>query len=724
MTYCAKLYNANKEFEMISIPIDEYSAIIQPYYDGGESYKDHNKYSLVGNYKCTPQGVLRQGWESIIIDVAAKDKTIIECNGINIDISDFERFRIYGLIPKCIHIKLFCNEELVIDKQATGMQGFDDGEFKTKQKTVNSLRYEFENLDDSNTSLSISYLGVINDKQRNKKPYTAEWEGFFADNPSYELFNENLIGKTELNTLREKIKYEPYKTVYETTRKRALEAMQIEPESRINKTMCPYHNGPAYLKWTRELAIVGQIEKNHEMLKMACRYALSLASCEYWCEDPMEVAPMTTWHHRSFEESYITRDIAVVISLAGGLLSWHGLNFLYNMIIIKGFPRIEADFMTMEYIYSCNQGVIFMSGYLQGLITVAERFPRYKRRIEEAKLLLNEMIEKCFEADGSYKEGAVYWNFMMRMYLTCIHYLSKYEKKPISAYLDEKIRKVSEFGISMIDENAHMLTFSDSHEGVAYSVIVSALLYSLTGNEKWAGIFQNGMAPDFVDVIIASSVDVPENNNSFLNEFSYYPDSGIVQVYRDGVLFAGIAGQSNDTHDHCDKGSFIMAKNREILVPDVCDGYNIAEAMTLYKTYAHSLAVPIIDGVIIEQKKGASFEAPIKKAQYENGVFEWNINTTNLWDTDLIDFAERTVTSDKANEFIFIDEFKLSKPARIEFRVNYRNENSMKIEPVNWEANKVHTCELYKNSRAVTYQKQIRSREGTSFKLITKITVL
>ena len=362
---------------MVCIPIDEYSAIIQPYYDGGDSYKGHNKYSLVEKYKCTPDGSLKQAWNSINVAVNSKSTTVIECNGMNIDISDFDRFRIYGLIPKNIRVKLFCNGELVIDNQGTGKQGFDDGNCKTSQTTVNTLRYEFENSADSDTSLSILYLGVISDKKRNKNPYTDEWEGYFLDNPNYDLFNENLINKEGLINLREKIKYEPYKTAYEAAKKIAFEAMEVEPESRIHRTMCPYHNGKAYLKGTKELAIVGQIEQNPEMLKMACRYALSLACCEYWCEDPMEVAPMVTWHHRSFEESYVTRDISVVISLAGGLFTWHALIFLYNMIIVKGLPRIEADFMTMEYIYSCNQGIVFMSGYLQGLITVAKGYSLY-----------------------------------------------------------------------------------------------------------------------------------------------------------------------------------------------------------------------------------------------------------------------------------------------------------------------------------------------------------
>lgn len=708
---------------MISIPIDEYSSIIQPYYDGGDSYKGHKKYSLIANYNCCPEGTLKQSWDSIVVTVEANSKTVIECEGMNIDISEFDRFRIYGLIPKCIQIKLFCNNELVIDRFATGKQGFDDGTVKTTQNVINSLRYEFYNQGDCDTNLSVSYLGVISDKKRNKNPYTDEWEGFFSEEPSYTLFNENLIGGEELNKLREKIKYEPYKTAYEETRKIALEAMKVEPESRINKTMCVYHNGQSYLKGTKELAIVGQIEKNYEMLKMACRYALSLACFEYWCEDPMEVAPMTTWHHRSFEESYITRDISIVISLAGGLFSWHGLNFLYNMIIMKGFPRIEADFMTMEYIYSCNQGIVFMSGYLQGLITVAERFPRYRARIEEAKLLLNEMIQKSFEEDGSYREGAMYWDFIVRMYLTCIHFLSRYEKKSMNEYLDDKLDKISNFGISMIDQNAHILTFSDSHEKRAYSMMVSALFYSLTNNEKWAGIFKKSQTREFLDVIIASSVDVPESDKNILNEFSYYPDSGIVQIYRDGVLFAGIAGESNDTHSHCDRGSFIIGKDGRILVPDVCDRYDVAEAMSLYMTYAHSLAVPVIDGEFIEQNRGKNVNAPVEVAEFENGVFKWSVNTTSLWLTDNIKLAKRTVLSDKANEFTFIDEFEFKKPASVEFRVNLRDEGSVEIKPENWDSTKTEVIEIYKNDEAINYQKRIRSDEAKNFKLITKIIV-
>ena len=48
------------------------------------------------------------------------------------------------------------------------------------------------------------------------------------------------------------------------------------------------------------LSLVGLVEQDANMLRMACRYMLSLACCKTWLTDPMEGMPGATWTGRSF----------------------------------------------------------------------------------------------------------------------------------------------------------------------------------------------------------------------------------------------------------------------------------------------------------------------------------------------------------------------------------------------------------------------------------------
>jgi len=710
---------------MFKLPIDENTCILQAYFDGGDSYVGHEKYNVINKYKTTPENIMSQAWESARVSIEPNGKSVIERDDLNIDISDYDRFRISALTPDCVHVKLFCNDELVIDSQFSGKIEMLDGDIKTTQAVLKSIRYEFENSNKNPVTVVLHYLGMISDKPKNKIPYENDWEGFFAENPSCEMFDENLITKKELENLKERIKKEPYKTWYEKIRERAYSRMDIEPEKLIKRTVADFFREPENIRDLDALALVGQIENNEEMLKMACRSALSIGCCEYWCADPMETAPTVTWHHRSFTETGIAKNISTVISLAGNILSWHGRNFLYNMLIMKGLPRMEADFMTMDYIYKCNQGIAFMCGYVQALVTLSDRYPRYKRRLKEAKELLDEMLDNAFEEDGSTFEGAGYWHYTMITYLYSLYFLAKSEKKTLREYVGDKLDNTSDFGLSLLDEKGHMFVLNDCHPNGKYSALVSALLYSITEDERWIKVNELVEKADYGnELLLISSVDMPETDVSITSEFKELPTVGYTQVCREGIQLVASAGPSNDTHCHCDKGSFIIYKNGDMVVPDPSGAYNRATTVLYHKTDCHSLTVPVINGAKVEQLKGDGYMSVTKKASYENGVFEWQCDNSKLWDSDAVKKCIRTIYSDKPNEFIITDEFEFSCPARLLFRVNVMKEDALEVTAQNWKVTEETVNELCDFAEGKVYQICKLSEEKTSFKIETRIVVL
>ena len=712
---------------MFNLPIDDRTCILQAYFDGGDSYADHQKYNVLNKYKSEPENALIQAWDSMRVSIAPKGKTIVERNDFNIDISDYNRFRIFTMTPDCVTVKLYCNDELVLDGRFSGRIEKLDGNIKTTQKILKSIRYEFENSNENPVTVILHYLGMINDKPLNQIPYNSDWEGFFEEKPKSGLFDENLITEKELEGLKERIKEEPFKTMYEGIRKVAYKKMETEPEKLIKRTVANFFREPENISGLVELALVGRIENNHEILKMACRCALSLGCCEYWCADPMEAAPTVTWHHRSFTETSIAKSISSVISLAGNLLTWHGRNFLYNMLIMKALPRLEADFMTMEYIYKCNQGIAFMCGYVQALVTLADIYPRYKKRLFEAEELLDEMLENAFEEDGSSYEGGGYWHYTLITYLYTVYFLAKNKKKTLKEYVGNKLDKISEFGLSLLDENGNMFTFNDCHPYSKNSMLVSALLYSITEDERWMKIATTSNSKmDFGanELLMVSSVEFKETDARIVKEFKDLSTVGYTQVYRDGIHFVITAGPSNNTHCHCDKGSFIIYKDGKMIVPDPAGAYNKATTILYQNTDCHSLAVPVINGVKIEQLRGDGYMSVTKKASYENGVFEWQCDNSSIWASDVVKKSIRTVYSDKSNEFIITDEFEFSCPAQLLFRVNVMEKDTLKIEPLNWNPGEEKITELCEYADGKVYQICLESDAQTCFKIETKIIVL
>lgn len=725
--YCAAVHIIIEVNAMINIPIDENTSILQPYYDGGESYKDNFKYSLIKKYKVNPAGSLSQSWCAFEVKVNAESKTVMEYECAGIDISGYNRFRIFGMIPESVRVQLYCNGVLSMDKNGTGEVGFADSDIEICEDNVKTLKYVFTNSGSSDTEITLFYLGMMNDNytENKKSPYTSEWEGCFVENPNYDLYNEVAIDKGTISKLKEKIKKEPYKSIYEGIRKKADELMTIEPETLISKTVRRFHMAPrTKLMDAEALAICGQLEGNKEMLKMACRYALSLACCDNWCADVMETVQTITWHHRSFDEADAICTVCIIISLAGGLLSWHGLNLLYNAIIIKGLPRIEADLMTMDYIYKCNQGIVFLKGYIFAIAELMQRYPRYRHKFEYAKSILDEMYSNSFEKDGGYKEGAMYWRFIMMRYLNCLYLTAQTENKPLSELVGNKLDKTAEYGLANLDANAHILMFSDSARNVDYGMMIPAILYSITKKQQWASVsakIKECWSP--FDFLESASVDVPSVNSEFLKKFAYFESVGLTVCTRNGIQFGVTGGESNNTHCHADKGSFLINMNGREIIPDVACGYDKPEHSIITKTDSHSLAIPIVKGKLCEQKVGEGYAAPIEISECRDNVFRWKCNLTKIWNIPELMLAQREILSLKSNEFIITDKFEFEEKCSIQFNVNLAENAPAEIIPQNWTPKSKERRILLRDKGYCAYQEMLTSEESKNFELVTLIRI-
>ena len=708
---------------MINIPIDPSASILEPFYDSGDSYVGHHKYNVLNRYRIEPAGKASIKWDGLSVDIAPSSKTVMETKGLNTNVTGYNHFRLHGLIPTWVHVKVYCNDELVLDENGGGMTGYLDGDIRINHNTVRSLKFEFINERNLEANASIHYLGMLSDVPRRESPFNDEWEGFFADEPDYGIYDETLFSEAELEVLREKIKIEPYKSVYEKARQEAYDAMNDYPEKQIGRTVYKHHRCKVNIKATAELAIVGQIEKNKEMLKMACRNALSLASCDHWTADDMEIIPMIVWKHRAFTESYMMQHVCVVLWLAGGLLSWHGRNYLYNALIIKGLPRVEADLMTMDYIYECNQGISFMHGYIQALVTLSRPYPRYKKKIEDAKKLLEENYHNIIAEDGSFHEGGMYLNYTMRHFLPIAYYVSRYEKKSLQELFGEKLARVSNFGLSILSEKARWISMGDCGNGM-YTMMMPAMMYLATGDTRWAAVMKHTNTLTLLEMIIAAVINVPEGEELSASEFAYFPKLGFTRVCRDGIMMAIASGPSNDTHTHCDKGSFVVYKGGELVVPDVYAPYNYAEAVGMYKTSNHSLAVPFIDGEYVDQRRGKQYESVVKKSSCDNSIFEFECDNNEIWDSPDILTSKRSIYSEKPNEFIITDEFTFAKEGQVEFRINMALGAQIDVIPVNWEVQEETVIELFNFKNSIISQKKMLSKKLTSCQLITKVVIL
>ncbi len=707
--------------------------IIEAFYDGGESYRENDKFSsLKANYKVTPEDAASQSWSAADVRIMPLSTVTLE-RDCDIDLGRFDELSLRAKVVLGTSFKFIINGEEICDIEGKGdeMMYFT----KLKDRHIKNIKLIFTNHNDSIERNSIRYIGVrdtnfISDEELFLPATTPDWEGCFVENPTFEPETEAFVDKKDAEALREKLKTGIMANSYKGTKKLAESFMNAKPEKFIGEHIINHDGIEAYIA-ASTLSFVGFIEKDAEMMKMGARFALSLAACTYWCNYPyMEMLPATTWHHRSFSESYAAFGVALAIEFAGSCMTWHGKNILYDALIQKGLPRIDADFKTMEYIYHMNQGIAFSTGYAYALLVLAKRYPRYGKRILEIEEDVHEMIKNSVLPDGGMMEGPGYWDYTMQMYVNTVCAFARYHNQSISDYAAEKVESTSKFALIMANDKNQMRTVGDSKR-YGYSLVTSYFLAEITQNPKWMKFAEEtrskaeaGTGGLFLFYLIFGSnerFDVAEVESED-EVFVTLPDTGYTYLKRGDDEFFGISGTSF-SHCHPDKSSFMLDfKGEPVLIDRGMCRYDEGIADKLSESRSHNMAVPVIDGIVRSQFAQHGYGATMVKSEYKDGVFTWISDNDNVWDKSVVLKNVRTITSDKPFEYIVTDEFEFSKPCSVLFNLNMYDDKHIEVEAVNWTPVKEEYVEHYADfAKTPVMQKRLWSSEGTSFKLVTRL---
>lgn len=707
--------------------------VIEPFYDGGEAYRDYHKYETLKNYTQVPQGSARQTWCGVNFMVMPRG-TVSARRTCKLELERFDEIYLEAKVPDFVTVKLRINGAEIINQQGTGK--IDEYHGKASEKTIKSIEIEFYNDSDSLYEVPVNYIGVEDSKfptddEINGGNTIPDWEGCFEEKPDIELFSNFFVSDGEV--LRKKMKSPFYVKNYEKTKESMKEYMDFVPESAICG-VAPT-KGPELYGGAAGLAFVGYIEKDIEMLKMAARYALSLASCCTWYIEPKELVTGVTWNGRVFKETFAVYGLSIFMEFAGGILTWHGRNYIYEAIVNKGISRLDGDFKRMEYIYHMNQGLAFSPGYIYGLITLTKRFPRYKKRIDEIEADVNEMLAGTIKPDGGIPEGLGYYGYTIESYSLTAGALARYRGKSIYEYINGRLDKPSDFMLTMSGGKNVFRTVGDTGR-YSFGKHICMFMYQATKNPLWKKYYeiQDRKQPDgwavgawyFAYLLYGEPFEYDGTENIGIKDGFYcFPDCGYTYLKRDGVEFFSISGQSF-SHCHPDKGSFtIDADGEPILIDRGMVGYNEACADIISSSTAHNMTVPVVNGIMFSQHSQHGYGSVMKKSEYRDGVLEWICDNNNVWDKNIVVSNVRTIKSDNPFEYTVTDEFEFTGPTQAAFILNMYDHKRVKAEPVNWKPLTIE-CEPY----SVDYAKRpvmrlvMLSEKNVKLTLTTKITII
>ncbi len=760
------------------VAINQAEAIIEPFWDGGSSEHPDNKTSLLGQYEVTikdgVKGQVRQSWcaVEVVIDRAQIGKTaVVMERKCNIDVEGYDIFRVFAAIPSWVQMRVsgqIDGSMQTFMEKVAGRDNTDEYDGHIQGKRMTELRLEFTITENRPTNISLLWLGLSNYEEQKrmeakKSPYTPNWPGCLCEEPGQPTAQIGIFfDGNDLEELRRKVKTEPFKKIYDAIYEQALADMELDPESEIG-TYIPRPDR----RWCRNrdmtltctagkmerLALVGLIEENLEMSRMAARMALSAAHYEYWCESIIGVFPGATWHHRSFTEEIYCTACALVLDWAGFCITPHGKQIIQDAIIMKGLPRIESDFKRMEYIRSMNQGIVFSSGRILGMLSLLPEYPRYESLIKEAEKDLHEMIDAYVLEDGGTLEGVGYWNYTFSTAIPVFYALSRFYNKSFKDYISPTIAKTGNYALSMLSIVGDKTTYLPINDTPAEKTLRLSLVGAYCGisdKSEWKALYgrmleSETIESDIYSLIFSLSPEEYEGHCFQYPKWYVLPHTGQAGTVRKdsklgNVHFHFLSGPTYGGHYNQDKGSFILETDEEVLALDRgVTTYSHPETSLIKLASRHNLLYPESpDGSIIRQPSNV-IGGILTSAIESNGIVMLTSDNKDAWEQGLFDINIRRIFSPAANLYIFDDEIMMSNPMELSFRINSRgnmaerdgeawiegNKASLRVIPINWTPKEM-TMEpegIDSHERPVNLLRMVSNRER-SHRLLTAIEVV
>lgn len=702
---------------MVNYRINEAETIFEPFYDSGESYPDNEKYSVFQEYTTTltegTVGMAKANWDSVGIKIESQktnDYALKIERDCDLDIEEYDIFRLTLTIAKDMDIRIRCvidgEEVTVLERPGLGDHGEIDGAISGQKITHISL--EFRNNGNTPAAATLYWMGLSNAKKQaemeaRKSPYTKDsWKGCFVEGEvDLKPMIGTYFGAEELPALRERLNKEPFLKLTNQLREKAKACMEVEPEPYIGEYL-PRHdhrwvrdrdmNRPMFQEDMHTLAFIGLLDENVEMLRMACRKLLAVAVTPKWTESIMGCLPGATWHHRSFTEDETCSLCALVLDWAGSLLTWHGKNIVYDALMIKGLPRLESDFHSVNYIRWMNQGIVFNCGRILALLALAHRYPRYEAWLEDAAKDEREMIDNYVYDDGGTIEGPGYWNYTFTYALLGVNLLARHAGKSLEEYAWDKLKKTGTFALGMLSDykdGTYSIPVNDAHTG-QYAPTIYSGFGRINKDPRWEKLYskvmldENSPVKASLETVLLSSDVVKVEEDIHSDGFQTFNDIGHTSLRRTTEDVGRVhcymsGGPAIFAHSHSDRGQIILEVDHIPMLIDrgICS-YQLPYGGTMACAAAHNLFFPEApEGqMAFNQTAYDGHGAKVVRSTFEDGVFDYCTDTTNSWEKGIFTSITRRVKSEDPHLYVIYDDAVMVNEVISSFRLSTRGQIS------------------------------------------------
>ncbi|HIJ65911.1 MAG TPA: hypothetical protein HPP77_08155 [Candidatus Hydrogenedentes bacterium] len=348
-------------------------------------------------------------------------------------------------------------------------------------------------------------------------------------------------------------------------------------------------------------AISGIILKDKALLRLAARYALSIAMCEHWDEGFVSRFPGGVWEHRAFVRSQCAYTVAMALDLAGEMFTETGRTFLARRLAEEGVGKINYVTWRHEYVFHCNQLAWFTPGRMANCLVLEKIWPRAKPQTDIAYGDLLENIDNILLPDGGFVEGPGYLTTVVRAVGVSLHYYANAREKEFFSLLPDKIKRTGDFAAAVASTvpDREVISIGDADTWMHEESLM--LMAAVLPDSAWAAMCRKildergGVPRTFLGWQLAPHI--PETASEF-PPFVHLLETGLMASMRklDGhpVKILALGNRANAGHSHEDKGSFVLEFAGETFAPDPGTGDYASQVSLENKTcQRHNMLVPL-----------------------------------------------------------------------------------------------------------------------------------
>jgi hypothetical protein len=674
-----KLHEDNPVYK--PIPINVAEAIIEPFWAPGLSGFDQWTVSPGHDWGLS----IKQNWNAVVFEWASKPTkgpALRMYRNFNVDCSDYDRLLVRMTGPKKSILKITAVTNLGERDYTSEPESRNATEHNLDLRgagLIKKLILEVKADADGAGAGWFSWIGLQNTEQLNQ--YMApwdysqiQWDKHIKEANRISLFKPRygiFLNAVELAELRR----EHQQTIKENGQSRytqqAAAAHSLHPEKGIHEFVSSggsnrshgrvRDQSQARLSGSPDLAIAGLVLQDADVLRMAARYALSLALSEHWDTGFMSHLPSSPWEDRAFRRSYTAEDIAMILDLAGEAFTETGRNYLMRRLAEEGIGPINYVAWRHEYIFHCNQLAYFNTGRMYSYLVLEREWPRVKPYTDLAYQYAVNNLQNVIQPDGGTLEGPGYFNPIARENYKAIKYYARSRGRNVSELIPKVLKSTANYAMVIASITADdVIPVCDS--GSSFRSDTLKILAELMPDSYWTTMYnklllRNGQPPlAQKGPALTAYISLPDTG--------YIASTRLLGSHRVKILIMGHKAGADHTHE--DKGSFVLEFANQTFALDlgICEYDDPIHAV--YKhCQRHNMLLPV--GMPDRAHPRRPLPVDVKPTGHgDKKTFHARINATPGWDRYYRKWI-RSWDSPSPDKLVIRDEYILARGNAVEF---------------------------------------------------------